>query len=272
MSETKQNAVKEQDELIFTAENGIGILTLNRPHRRNALTFAMYDKIKQICRQAGTPEDPDKLRVLIFTGGGDAAFAAGTDISQFKTFSRPEDAINYESMIEKVLHEIEQCEVPTIAALNGFVTGGGAAIAAACAIRIGSQSIKVGVPIAKTLGNCLAIANLRRFVQLVGPARTAHILLTSSLIDAEAALQAGFITELHADKDAVEARALEMAGSICTAAPLTIKATLIGLRRLQSATPLPDDHDLIQMCFGSADFKEGISAFFEKRPANWKSK
>lgn len=270
MSQTEQNP---DDELIFTAENGVGIITLNRPHRRNALTFAMYDRIKQICRRAGKQDDPDNLRVLVFMGGGDAAFAAGTDISQFKTFTQPEkDALNYENMIEEVLHEIENCDVPTIAALNGFVTGGGAAIAGSCAIRIGSRSIRVGVPIAKTLGNCLAIANLRRFVQLIGVARTAHILLTSSLIDAEAALQAGFITELHDDKEAVEARAIEMAEDMCKAAPLTLRATLIGLRRLQNAAPLPEDHDLIQMCFGSADFKEGISAFFEKRPANWQGR
>ena len=128
------------------------------------------------------------------------------------------------------------------------------------------------MPIAKTLGNCLAIANLRRFVQLVGPARTAHILLTSQLIDAEAALQAGFITELHEDQETVESRAEALARSMAEAAPLTLKATLMGLRRLQEATPLPDDHDLIQMCFGSADFKEGVTAFFEKRPANWQGK
>mgnify|MGYP001161624437 FL=1 len=261
-----------EEELLFEVADGIGIITLNRPHRRNALTFAMYDRIKEICMRAGGSDDTDKLRVLIFKGGGDAAFAAGTDISQFKSFSRPEDAINYEAMIEAVLQGIEQCKIPTIAALNGFVTGGGAAIAAACSIRIGSRSIKLGVPIAKTLGNCLAIANLRRFVQLVGPARTAHILLTSQLIDAEAALQAGIITELHEDQETVESRAEALARSMAEAAPLTLKATLMGLRRLQEATPLPDDHDLIQMCFVSADFKEGVTAFFEKRPANWQGK
>ncbi len=258
------------DELHFHAENQIGIITLNRPHRRNALTFAMYEQIRQICQLAGTDEDPHKLKVLIFRGGGDAAFAAGTDISQFKTFSGSQDAIDYEDMIESVLHEIENCQVPTIAALNGFVTGGGAAISACCALRIGSRDLRVGVPIAKTLGNCLAIANLRRFVSLIGEARTAYLLLTAQLIDADTALQAGFITECHDDKEAVDARAKELALSICQSAPLTTKASLVGLRRLRSATPLPEDHDLIKMCFGSADFKEGVSAFFEKRPAQWK--
>lgn len=266
MSATSQH---NHDELIYEAGDGIGILTLNRPHRRNALTFAMYEQIKQICARAGTKDDPDSLKVIIFKGAGDAAFAAGTDISQFRTFTGGEDAIAYEEMIEAVLHEIEQCAVPTLAALNGFVTGGGAAIAAACAIRIGSRSVKVGVPIAKTLGNCLAIANLKRFIALIGEARTAHILLTAQLIDAEDAKLAGFITELHDDQSATEARALELARAITQSAPLTITATLAGIRRLRAATPLPDDHDLIKMCFGSDDFKEGIAAFFEKRPANW---
>ena len=261
-----------ENELLFKADNGIGILTLNRPHRRNALTFAMYEQIKQICGRAGTDDDPDKLRVIIFKGAGDAAFAAGTDISQFKNFSGEDDAIAYEQMIEAVLHEIEYCEVPTIAALNGFVTGGGAAIAASCSLRIGSRSVKVGVPIAKTLGNCLAIANLKRFIALIGEARTAHILLTAQLIDAENAKLAGFITELLEGQSQVETRAMELAKSVTQSAPLTIKATLTGIRRLREATPLPDDHDLIKMCFGSNDFKEGITAFFEKRPAEWTGK
>ena len=258
-----------EDELMYEVVDGIGILTLNRQHRRNALTFAMYEQIKQICARAGTEDDPDNLKVIIFKGAGDAAFAAGTDISQFRTFSSGDDAIAYEEMIEAVLHEIEHCAVPTLAALNGFVTGGGAAIAASCALRIGSRSIKVGVPIAKTLGNCLAIANLRRFIALIGEARTAHILLTAQLIDAEEAKLAGFITELLENQAEVEDRALALAREMTRSAPLTIKATLAGIRRLRDATPLPDDHDLITMCFGSEDFKEGVSAFFEKRPAEW---
>lgn len=261
-----------ENELLYEADNGICTLTFNRPHRRNALTFAMYEHIKQICARAGTDNDPDKLKVIIFKGAGDAAFAAGTDISQFKTFSGGDDAITYEHMIESVLHEIEHCAVPTIAALNGFVTGGGAAIAASCSLRIGSQSVKVGVPIAKTLGNCLAISNLKRFIALIGEARTAYILLTAQLIDAEEAKLAGFITELLDDQSQVDARALELANSITQSAPLTIKATLKGIRRLRDATPLPEDRDLITMCFGSQDFKEGITAFFEKRPAIWTGK
>ena len=139
-------------ELLYEVKNNIGRIILNRPHRRNALTFAMYDRIKDICRIAGT-SNPDKVRILIFSGGGIMAFAAGTDISQFRDFTDKQHAIDYEEKIEMVMEQIEQCAVPTIAALNGFVTGGGAGVAASCAIRIASADVQIGVPIARTLGN-----------------------------------------------------------------------------------------------------------------------
>jgi enoyl-CoA hydratase/carnithine racemase len=263
------DAANTEDELLYSARDGIGHIVLNRPHRRNALTFGMYERITQICARAGGGDDPDGLKVLIFSGGGDAAFAAGTDISQFRTFTT-DDAINYEAMVDRVMTGIEECRIPTIAALNGFCTGGGAAIAAAVDLRIGSRDLKVGAPIARTLGNCLAIANIYRFVRLIGEARLKYMLLTASLIDAEEAASAGFISELLDDREAVLARAEEMAHGITELAPLTLDATMRGIRRLSSATPLPDDHDLVKQTFGSADFKEGISAFFEKRKPDWK--
>jgi len=261
--------MSEDQDLIYSASDGIGHIVLNRPHRRNALTFGMYDRIKGICGRAGTADDPDSLRVLIFSGGGDAAFAAGTDISQFRTFTAA-DAIDYEHRIDGTLTMIEECRIPTIGALNGFCTGGGAAIAASLDIRIGSRDLKIGAPIARTLGNCLAIGNLNRFVRLVGEARVKYMLLTATLIDAEEAASSGFISELHADRDAVLARAREMALGITELAPLTLDATKHGLQRLRAATPLPDDSDLVEQCFGSNDFKEGVSAFFEKRKPDWK--
>ena len=261
--------MQDEDELLYSVTDGIGHIVLNRPHRRNALTFGMYDRIKAICTTVGTATDPDGVRVLIFSGGGDAAFAAGTDISQFRTFTA-QDAIEYEQMIDGTLTTIEDCRVPTIGALNGFCTGGGAAIAAALDIRIGSEDLKVGAPIARTLGNCLAIGNLNRFVRLVGEARVKYMLLTAQLIGAAEAASAGFISELHEDRDAVLARAGDMARGITELAPLTLDATMRGLRRLQRMQPLPDDHDLVEQCFGSADFKEGVAAFFDKRKPDWK--
>ena len=150
-------AMSTEEELLYSARDGIGHVVLNRPHRRNAITFGMYNRIKEICARAGTADDPDGLKVLIFSGGGDAAFAAGTDISQFRTFTS-QDAINYEAMIDAVLTTIESCRVPTIAALNGFCTGGGAAIAAASDLRIGSRDLKVGAPIAAPSATALRSA------------------------------------------------------------------------------------------------------------------
>jgi enoyl-CoA hydratase/carnithine racemase len=160
--------------------------------------------------------------------------------------------------------------VPTIAALNGFVTGGGAAIAGACTVRIGAEDIKVGVPIARTLGNCLAISNLRRFIALVGEPRVTYMLVTANLIDAAEAHSAGFISELLPDRDAVIARARALGEEIAAFAPLSIQASREGIRRLRVASPLPDDSDLIKLCYESADFKEGMTAFFEKRQPDWR--
>lgn len=258
------------DELQFSVCDGVGHIMLNRPHRRNALTFAMYDEIGRICRAISAGDRPE-INVLMISGGGDKAFAAGTDISQFRTFSAA-DAAEYEEMINRVLTDIEQCPVPTIALLNGFCTGGGAMIAATTDIRIASKDMQLGAPIARTLGNCLAIANLRRLVRLVGEARVKYMLLTAQLIDADAAATAGFVSEILPDQAALMARGNELAQMMAGMAPLTLRATKEGLRRLQLATPLPDDHDLIALCFGSADFKEGIDAFFDKRRPDWQGR
>ena len=257
------------EDLLYTVDNQIGHIILNRPHRRNALTFDMYQRIGEICATVGTESDSNQVKVLILSGNGDAAFAAGTDISQFQNFTGASDGIRYEENMEFVLNQIDACNVPTIAALNGFVTGGGAGIASSCSIRIGSKDLKVGVPIARTLGNCLAIGTLRRFVALIGLARTRYILLTAQLIDGQEASTAGFINELLTNKTAVMKRAFELAESIKTFAPLTLKASITSLNRLQKAPMIPSDEDIVEMCYGSDDFKEGVKAFFEKRKPDW---
>ena len=117
------------DEILYAVEGGVGTITLNRPQARNALTFAMYERIAEICRDPAGHGDP---RVIIMTGAGDKAFAAGTDIAQFRSFSGAEDALAYEERIETVIGTIENCPVPTLAAISGAFTGGGAAIGLAC--------------------------------------------------------------------------------------------------------------------------------------------
>jgi enoyl-CoA hydratase len=249
------------EELLYETRNGIGRVTFNRPQARNALTFPMYERLAEI---AAAPGD---IHSLIITGSGDKAFAAGTDINQFRTFSTANDALAYEARIDRVIGIIERCPVPTIAAIAGACTGGGAAIAVACDLRIASASGRFGFPIARTLGNCLSMSNLARLSALIGPARVIEMIFTARLFSATEALAAGFVNEVVADHAALEARSLELAALLAGHAPLTMRVTREALRRMREN--LPPDEDLIRLCYTSRDFKEGMDAFLNKRAPVW---
>ena len=256
-------------ELLYEVRDGIGFVTFNRPQARNALTFAMYDGLAEICSSAG---DKGEAKALVIRGAGEKAFAAGTDISQFRAFKTPQDAIDYEQHMEEVLAAVERCVLPTVAAVHGACTGGGAAIAAACDIRISTRDLKFGFPIARTLGNCLSAGNLARLVALLGAGRTREVIFTSRLVGAEEALAAGLVTELHDDLDSLDARATELATLLADQAPLTLRATKEGLRRLVAAGAAVEDEDLIVSCYTSEDFREGLEAFLGKRKPAWKGR
>jgi len=251
-------------DLLYDQQDGIARITFNRPEARNALTFAMYDRLAEICDNAG--QDP-QIRALILTGNGDKAFAAGTDISQFRAFTSPDDAIAYEARLDRVLEAVERCPKPTIAAIAGACTGGGAAIAAACDLRVAARNLRFGFPIARTLGNCLSRANLARLAALIGPARVTEIIFTARLIEAEEARSIGLVTEVLEDAAALATRADELAHLIASHAPLTLRATKEALRRLRTGESA--EQDLILMCYMSRDFREGMDAFLTKRTPVW---
>jgi len=257
------------DDLIYEVKDEIGLVTLNRPQARNALTFEMYGKIADIL--AGAPED-GSVKAIIITGAGDKAFAAGTDISLFRDFGSPEQGINYEAIGDANLARMETCPIPVIAAITGACTGGGAAIAAICDIRITSNDLKFGFPIARTLGNCLSASNLGRLVHLIGEARVLDIIFTSRLIQADEALAIGLVSEVVADNQAVRARAFELAERIKTHAPLTMRATKTLLRRMRQASPKVEDYDIIAQIYSSSDFREGLESFLAKRKPQWTGK
>lgn len=257
------------DEIIISVDQHIATVTLNRPEARNALTFGMYQALSDLCQQAGTAKDDRAIKAIVICGAGEKAFAAGTDIGQFTSFKTLQDGHDYEAQIESVIRSIETCRVPVIAALHGAVTGGGLVIAAAAHLRLASADVKIGMPIARTLGNCLAITNLRRLVALFGEARVAHMILTAELLSADQALASGFVHDVLQDRDTMLARATALAQRLTTMAPLTIQSSLDGLRRLRHATACPDDSDLIAACYASEDFAEGVAAFLEKRKPNW---
>ena len=257
------------DELLHEVRDGVAYVTFNRPQARNALTFAMYERLAEICNQANADRS---IKAILLTGAGDKAFAAGTDISQFRAFEREQDALDYETRIDRVMNAIERCRVPTIAAIHGACTGGGASIASCCDLRIASRSMKFGFPVARTLGNCLSMSSYSRLVYLVGPALVKDIVFQARLIEAEEALAKGLVNELCADQAALMNRAEEVTRIVASHAPLTLQATKEALLRLRPAVPHGEGDDLVLMCYMSQDFREGMDAFLNKRKPLWKGR
>ena len=254
------------EEIRTERRGGAFWIVVDRPAARNALTFAMYDRIAALCRDANADAT---VKAVVLTGSGDA-FVAGTDIAQFVDFKSASQALDYEHRMDNWLGAIEDVRVPTIAALRGPVVGGGLAIAAACDLRVAAPSARFGVPVARTLGNCFSAANLVRLAALVGLGRVKELVLTARLIDAQEARAIGLVSEVVATEAALDARVDELAAELASHAPLTLHATKEMVRRIR-ARMLPDESaDLVALCYTSADFREGVRAFIERRKPAWK--
>lgn len=264
----KADSADAQAEMLAQVEDGVLTIAFNRPRARNALTYAMYEGAAEACADAATRDD---IRAIIMTGGADA-FAAGTDIALFRDVRTADDALAYEEKIERVMRRIEDCPRPIIAAIAGACTGGGAMLAAACDLRIAMRSAKIGFPIARTLGNCLSMANYARLESLIGAARVKELVFTARLIDGEEARAAGFVNETVADHQALMTRAMELARLMAGHAPLTMAATKAALHRLRRRAAEADGDDLVVGCYTSADCREGMEAFLAKRAPVWRGR
>ena len=254
-----------KDTAVELREGGILWLTFQRPAARNAMTFEMYEVLEHTARRAS---DDAAVKALVVTGAG-GAFVAGTDIAQFADFKTAEQAYAYEERMDRVLGALEAVRKPTIAAIAGAATGGGLAIASACDLRIATAGATFGMPIARTLGNCLSLGNLVRIASLIGVARVKELIFTARIISAEEAKAFGLVNEVVADDVALLARVDQLAHAMSTHAPLTLWATKEGLRRIRERM-LPDEgRDLVALCYTSADFREGVRAFMEKRKPVW---
>lgn len=253
-------------EILYDIKDGVGRITFNRPEARNAFTFRMYEQLAEICQQASAQP---AVKVLVLTGADEKAFAAGTDISEFKKFSTAQDAMDYEARINTLLDAFERIPIPTIAAIAGACTGGGSTIAACCDIRIGMANARFGVPIARTLGNCLAMSNYVRLTALLGPARVKEILFTARLIDSGEARAIGLLSEVLPDYASLQSRADELARTVASHAPLTLRVTKEALRRIKEKMTPEEDRNMILSCYMSHDFREGMDAFLNKRTPKW---
>jgi enoyl-CoA hydratase len=242
---------------------GVASVLFNRPEAHNAMTFAMYDRLEQACAQISAD---NSVRAVVFRGAGEA-FVAGTDINEFRDVKTAEDGLRYESRIERTIELVERIEAPTLAVVTGAAMGGGLVLAAACDLRLITPRARFGVPIARTVGNCLSVANTARLVASLGVNRAKRMLLLAEIMDAGEAVACGFALEIVASEE-IDRRAAEMAGMLSSNAPLTLRVAKEAIRRV-AATGLPNDDDLVRLAYGSGDFKEGVSAFLEKRKPVW---
>ena len=192
-------------------------------------------------------------------GAGGRAFVSGTDISSFRDFRDGSDGIAYERRIARVLNRLEDVRVPTVAAVEGYCVGGGLAIAAVCDLRVATRSARFGVPIARTLGNCLSMNSISILVAQLGPARALDLVLRARLLDATEAYAAGFVAEL-CDDDALDRTLAAVVETLLSHAPLTMWAAKVAVTRLRRAN-LPDADDFVARVFGSHDFRRAVAAF-----------
>jgi enoyl-CoA hydratase/carnithine racemase len=251
-------------DLLVEQDGPVLQVTFNRPDAHNALTFAMYEGVHDACEKADA--DPD-VRVLVLRGAGGKAFVSGTDISQFVGFDGAA-GVEYEERMTRVLRRLEDTAVPTVAGVDGYCVGGGLALAAACDLRIATAASRFGVPIARTLGNCLSVDTIALLVANLGRSRALDMLLRARLLDAAEAYAAGFVTQLVDDAAALDATLAETAGTLASHAPLSMWATKQALARLRRAG-LPDGDDLVARVYGSADFASAVAAFARKDRATW---
>ena len=181
----------DEAELLYERRGAVAIITFNRPHARNAMTFAMYEALLAHCDEI---DADDEIRVLVLRGAGGRAFVSGTDIRQFLDFDSGRTGVEYEADIDRYLGRLDRLRKPAIAQVEGYAVGAGLSIASACDLRVCTPDAQFGLPIARTLGNCLSMAGYARLAAILGEARAKDLVFTARMIPADEALAAGLVS------------------------------------------------------------------------------
>ncbi len=266
MSNEEDTRNNQEGAVLLEQTGTVAVMTLSRPAALNALTWAMYQQIEAHLQHI---EDDESIRVVVVHGDG-KAFAAGTDIQQFQGFTG-NDGVVYERKMETIIERLYMLPKPVLAAIHGYTVGAGIILASVCDLRYASPTARFGVPIGRTLGNCLSVKNYRHLADSFGAMRAKEMLFTGRLLSAEDALQCGYLTALLED-GRLFPHVMEVAQQISTLAPLTIWATKEAHRRLNSDANEPSFDDVLDHVYGSADFAEGVRAYVEKRKPTWTGK
>lgn len=252
------------EKMIAEKTDGIGWMTFNNPARRNAIGFAMREAILEILTDFES--DPD-VRVIVMKGAGDKAFVSGSDISEFaERRATPEQREIYDALSTRVGAAYNNIEKPVIAMIQGFCLGGGLGTAMQADLRVASDDSQFGIPAAK-LSIGYPYHNMKKLIDVVGPAKTKEIMFTGRRFSADEALAMGLVNQVVPVND-LEESVHELAATIAGNAPLTIRASKT---IVTEAMKRPDEQNLVlcqeqvDSCMDSADFAEGRTAFMEKR-------
>jgi len=251
-------------ELLYERRGAVALITFNRPQARNAMTFAMYEGLVARCDEIDADDD---VRVVVFRGAGGRAFVSGTDIRQFLDFDSGRTGVEYEADIDRYLGRLDRLGKPAIALVEGYAVGAGLSIAAACDLRVCTPDAQFGLPVARTLGNCLSMTGYARLVATLGESRAKDIVFTARMVPADEAHAAGLVSAVVPAEE-IEAHVFELAERVAGHAPITLRVTKEALRRLREAN-VPDGADLVAEAYGSEDFRQGVAAFLEKRRHTW---
>lgn len=257
---------------LFTRRDGaVGWIIFSNPARLNAMTYEMWQALPKAI--AGFDADP-AIRVIVLAGDGDKAFVSGADISQFEKARGTEEARNlYNRTVDEAYAAPTLCAKPVVAKIRGICMGGGLGIAASCDVRFAADDAVFRMPAAR-LGIGYGFTGMRRFVDVLGPMNAADIFFSARKFDAHDALRMGFVSRVISAAQ-LDAEVAEYCAMIGENAPLSLMTSKAGIREIlkdPAARDLSAVQELIEACFASEDYREGRTAFMEKRKPNFKGK
>ncbi len=257
-------------EIIYEKENGLAIITFNRPQVRNALNYQAFDEALEAAIDVDTD---DTVRVLILTGAGDRAFVAGADIEELRARNTLTELGKRSAQRRVLASLLETMSKPTIAAINGFAVGTGLELAMACTIRIASENARFGQP-EINLGIMPGNGGSQRLPRLVGEGRAMEMILTGDLIDAQEAYRIGLVNRVVPQTELMH-QVKELAVKLAAKSPLAIKLAKNAIHtgfNMSLSDGIEYENKLFAILCGSQDKQEGLNAFLEKRQPDFQGR